>query len=114
MRRAARSLIARAPDYAFSTRLRENELMPVSAKVDWAVRAAVELAVAGGDLVKGEQLSQAQGIPLKFLENILIELRQAGLIRSQRGPEGGYWLARSPAEIIGCRVVPAGGGGVRG
>ena len=81
--------------------------MRVSAKVDYAVRAAVELAAAGGDLVKGEQLSQAQGIPLKFLENILIELRQAGIVRSQRGPEGGYWLGRSAAEISVADVIQA-------
>jgi Rrf2 family protein len=79
----------------------------VSAKVDYAVRAAVELAAAGGELVKGEQLSESQDIPLKFLENILIELRQAGLIRSQRGPEGGYWLARSADEISVADVIRA-------
>jgi Rrf2 family protein len=79
----------------------------VSAKVDYAVRAAVELAAAGGDLVKGEQLSQSQDIPLKFLENILIELRQAGLVRSQRGPEGGYWLGRSADEISVADVIRA-------
>jgi Rrf2 family protein len=85
----------------------ENPGMRVSAKVDYAVRAAVELAAAGGDLVKGEQLSEAQGIPLKFLENILIELRQAGIVRSQRGPEGGYWLGRSAAEVSVADVIRA-------
>src|SRR2546423_15580270 len=84
--------------------------MRVSAKVDYAVRAAVELAAAGGDPVKGEQLAQAQQIPLKFLENSLIELRQAGLLRSQRRPEGGHWLARSPAPRSGPPGVPAGRG----
>src|SRR3954447_18129267 len=81
--------------------------MRVSAKVDYAVRAAVELAAAGGDLVKGEQLSAAPNISLKFLENILIELRQAGLIRSQRGPEGGYWLGPSAAQISVADVIRA-------
>ncbi len=81
--------------------------MRVSAKVDYAVRAAVELAAAGGDLVKGEQLSQAQAIPLKFLENILIELRQAGLVRSQRGPDGGYWLGGPAGEISVADVIRA-------
>jgi len=75
--------------------------------VDYAVRAAVELAAADGELVKGEHLSQAQAIPLKFLENILIELRQAGLVRSQRGPEGGYWLGRPAAEISVADVIRA-------
>ena len=74
--------------------------MRVSAKVDYAVRAAVELAVVAGEgPVKGDRIAQAQKIPLKFLENILSELRRAGMVASQRGAEGGYWLAK-PAEAI--------------
>src|SRR4051794_41859973 len=62
----------------------------ISAKADYAVRAALTLAAASDDRpVKGERISEAQGIPLKFLENILIDLRQAGLGGSPRGPEGG-------------------------
>jgi Rrf2 family protein len=72
----------------------------VSAKVDYAVRALVELAAAGGDRpVKGEAIAAAQGMPLRFTENILGELRRAGLVASQRGAEGGYWL-RVPAGSI--------------
>ena len=81
--------------------------MRVSAKADYAVRAALELAAAGGGPVKGERLAAAQDIPLKFLENILIELRHVGLVRSQRGPDGGYWLERSPAEITVAEVIRA-------
>ncbi len=81
--------------------------MRVTAKVDYAVRAAIELAATGDGHVKGEQIAEAQGIPLKFLENILGELRQAGLIRSQRGAEGGYWLARSPEEITLAEIIRA-------
>jgi Rrf2 family protein len=81
--------------------------MRVSAKVDYAVRAAVELAAADTPPVKGELLAQAQNIPLKFLENILGELRHAGLVRSQRGTEGGYWLARPPEEITIADVIRA-------
>jgi Rrf2 family protein len=77
----------------------------VSAKADYAVRAVVELAVSDGGPVKGERISQAQDIPLKFLENILLELRHAGLVRSQRGAEGGYWLARPPEEITLAEVI---------
>jgi Rrf2 family protein len=72
--------------------------MRVSAKADYAVRAALELAAHDGP-VKGDAVASAQGIPLKFLENILIELRHAGLVRSQRGPEGGYWLARPAGDV---------------
>jgi Rrf2 family protein len=77
----------------------------VSAKVDYAVRAMVELAAAGGGPVKAERLSQSQQIPLKFLENIMVDLRRAGLVRSQRGSEGGYWLARPAAEIAIADVI---------
>ena len=81
--------------------------MRVSAKADYAVRAAVELAAAPSGPVKGELISQAQEIPLKFLENILGELRHAGLVRSQRGTEGGYWLARPAGEITVADVIRA-------
>jgi Rrf2 family protein len=80
----------------------------VSAKVDYAVRAALELAAAaGGPPVKGERIAEAQGIPLKFLENILLELRHDGLVRSQRGPEGGYWLARPAEDIVIADIIRA-------
>ena len=81
--------------------------MRVSAKVDYALRAAAELAAADGGPVKGEQLAKAQGIPLKFLENILLELRHHGLVQSQRGAEGGYWLARPAREITLAEVIRA-------
>ena len=79
----------------------------VSAKSDYAVRALLELPQAGDGPVKGERLAQAQGIPLKFLENILIDLRHAGIVRSQRGAEGGYWLARSPDSVYVGEVIRA-------
>lgn len=81
--------------------------MRVSAKADYAVRAAVELAAADAGPVKGEVISSLQGIPLKFLENILGELRHAGLVRSQRGTDGGYWLARPAEEITLADVIRA-------
>jgi Rrf2 family protein len=81
--------------------------MRVSAKADYAVRAALELAAAGGGPVKGEAISEAQGIPLHFLENILGELRHAGIVQSQRGAEGGYRLARPAAEVTVADVIRA-------
>src|SRR3954468_22371724 len=81
--------------------------MRVTAKVDYAVRAAVELAAAGDGPVKGERIADAQKIPLKFLENILLELKHAGLVQSQRGAEGGYWLARPAGEIVLAEVIRA-------
>jgi Rrf2 family protein len=82
--------------------------MRVSAKADYALRAVLELAAAQGEgPIKGERIAQAQDIPLKFLENILLELRHDGLVASQRGTEGGYWLARPPEEITLAEVIRA-------
>jgi Rrf2 family protein len=81
--------------------------MRVSAKADYAVRAAIELAASGAGPLKGERIATAQDIPLKFLENILLDMKQAGLVRSQRGPEGGYWLSRAPEEINIADVIRA-------
>ena len=81
--------------------------MRVSAKVDYAIRACAELAAAPPGPLKREQISTAQEIPPKFLENILLELRHAGLVSSQRGAEGGYWLARPAAEISLADVIRA-------
>jgi Rrf2 family protein len=82
--------------------------MRVSAKTDYALRAAVELAAAEGDApVKGERLATSQGIPLRFLENILLQLRHAGIVESRRGAEGGYRLARPAAEITLADVIRA-------
>jgi Rrf2 family protein len=83
--------------------------MRISAKADYAVRAAAELAAARpeGVPVKGEVLAAAQGIPQKFLENILADLRHAGLVRTRRGVEGGYALTRPAAEIAVADVLRA-------
>lgn len=80
--------------------------MRVSAKVDYALRAMLELAAAGG-LVKAEQLATAQAIPRKFLESILLQLRHAELVASQRGVEGGHALARPASEISVADVIRA-------
>jgi len=82
--------------------------MRISAKVDYAIRAALELASAGDDEpVKGDDISEAQDIPLKFLENILGELKHHGIIASRRGAHGGYWLAKPADEVSLGDVVRA-------
>lgn len=83
--------------------------MRITAKADYAVRAAAELAAveAGGVPVKGEVLARSQGIPQNFLENILTELRRAGIVRTRRGADGGYQLARPGAEITVADVLRA-------
>jgi Rrf2 family protein len=91
--------------------------MRLSARADYALRAAIELATADGSHVTAEQLARAQKIPGKFLEAILTQLRRAGLVRSQRGPEGGFWLARPAEDISLADIIRAIDGqlvGVRG
>lgn len=105
--------------------------MRLSARVDYALRAAVELAALSIDetadgegstsengrptaardaaprptLLTAEQIARAQDIPPKFLESILLQLRRGGIVNSQRGPEGGYWLARPAEEISLAEVI---------
>jgi Rrf2 family protein len=92
--------------------------MHVTAKADYAVRAVVELANSKQDSPrKVDEVAQAQGIPVSFLENILTQLRSSGIVRSQRGPEGGYWLARPAEEVNLAQIIRAVEGplvGVRG
>ena len=92
--------------------------MHVTAKADYAVRAVIELAGSGqGSPRKVDEVAQAQGIPVSFLENILTQLRSSGIVRSQRGPEGGYWLAQPPEQVNLAQVIRAVEGplvGVRG
>jgi Rrf2 family protein len=80
--------------------------MRVTAKVDYAIRALVELAAAGSDRpMKGDAIAVAQQIPMKYCENILAELRVAGVVASRRGADGGYWLARPAAEVPLAEVI---------
>lgn len=80
----------------------------MSAKADYAVRAAAELAAAGNDRpLKRDQISQRQKIPSKFLETIMLELKHAGIVKSTRGAEGGYALARPAADISVADVIRA-------
>ncbi len=92
--------------------------MHVTAKADYAVRAIVELAGSSQDSPrKVDEVAQAQSIPVSFLENILTQLRSSGIVRSQRGPEGGYWLAQPPEEVNLAQIIRAVEGplvGVRG
>jgi Rrf2 family protein len=82
--------------------------MRISAKADYALRAALELASAGEDEpVKGERIAEAQDIPLQFLEHILLELKHARLVQARRGAQGGYWLARPADEVTLADVIRA-------
>ena len=81
--------------------------MHISARSDYAVRACVVLAASADGPTKGEAVAAAQHIPAKFLEAILGALRQAGLVNSRRGADGGYWLARPAGEIMVADVIRA-------
>jgi len=88
--------------------LAKGATMRISAKADYAVRATVELAAAPDEKpVKAELIAGAQGMPLNFLENILSELRNAGIVRSQRGADGGYRLARGADRITIADIIRA-------
>jgi Rrf2 family protein len=89
----------------------------ISARGDYAVRAALSLAAAYPGLLSAQAISQQQEMPHKFLEAVLADLRRAGLVRAQRGAEGGYMLTQPPTEISVGAVLRAVDGplaGVRG
>ena len=86
--------------------------MRITAKVDYAVRATSELAAHAAthghrSPMKGEAIATAQAIPVRFLESILAELRRSGIVGSQRGSDGGYWLARPATEVSVADVIRA-------
>lgn len=81
--------------------------MRVSARSDYAVRAVIEIAAAAPNLVKADQIAEAQHIPIKFLENILSDLRRAGIVRSKRGADGGYVLGFAAEDLSVAHVMRA-------
>jgi Rrf2 family protein len=81
--------------------------MHISARGDYAVRAAVALAAAHPGTVSAQTLATEQDMPRKFLETILADLRRAGLVQSTRGVDGGYTLGRPPTEIMVGDVLRA-------
>ena len=84
----------------------QNQPMHITAKAEYAMRALLTLAAQTDDApVTADRLAEAQSLPVKFLENILVDLRRSGLVRSQRGAEGGYRLARPANEIAAADVL---------
>ena len=81
--------------------------MRTTAKADYAVRAAVELAASDGSPVPADRIAEAQNIPANFLENILLDLRRAGIVESRRGAAGGYLLSKPAKQIVVADVVRA-------
>ncbi|MEV0597814.1 Rrf2 family transcriptional regulator [Streptomyces sp. NPDC050315] len=81
--------------------------MQISAKADYAVRSLVELAADSARPLTCESIASSQDIPFRFLKSVFRDLRTAGLVRSQRGCEGGYWIARDAASISVAEVMTA-------
>lgn len=83
--------------------------MRISAKTDYAIRAALEMAARSSvaELVKADAVAEAQQIPLRFLLSILNELRHAGIVESRRGQDGGYRLALPPERITVADIIRA-------
>ena len=82
--------------------------MKLSTKARYALRATLELALREGDgPVHLRHIAKAQDISPKYLEQLAMPLRNAGLVRSERGPTGGYELARPAATITALDVVQA-------
>ena len=80
--------------------------MKISTKSRYGTRAVLEIALnRGGDKLTRKQISRNQEIPSSYLENILISLKTKGIIRTIRGPKGGYELAKKPEEITIFEIV---------
>jgi len=80
----------------------------ISAKSDYAIKAMVELSrVPPGTMLTAHDIADRQQIPLRFLLNILADLRRVDLVDSRRGPTGGWWIVRPAAEISAADVVRA-------
>jgi len=81
--------------------------MRISARTDYALRVLVSLASDASRPLTCEGIAEQQGIPYRFLKSVVRDLRLAGLVRSQRGCEGGYWIGREAASISLADVVGA-------
>lgn len=79
--------------------------MRLSARVDYALRAVLELARGGQSPITADRIARAQEIPPKFCESILLQLRRGGVVYAQRGPEGGYWLAKPASTLTLLEII---------
>jgi Rrf2 family protein len=79
--------------------------MRLSARVDYALRAVIELSRGGESPITADRIARAQEIPTKFCESILLQLRRGGIVYAQRGPEGGYWLAKPTSSLTLIEII---------
>jgi Rrf2 family protein len=82
-------------------------VMRVSARADYAIRLVVAMAARPDEVLARESLAQSEGLPVKFVDHVLRQLRDGGLIESRRGRNGGYLLARPAEQITLADVVHA-------
>jgi len=99
--------ISHGESVEISRNRRENRAVKVSAKVDYAIQALVEIALATSrdSLVSADEIATKHSIPNKFLEGILTNLRKSGIVNSYRGPSGGYELAKAPETIKVADII---------
>lgn len=103
--------------YIRGARAGHDSQVQISARGDYAVRAALSLAQAYPALMSAQAIAQEQDMPRKFLEAVLADLRRAGVVRAQRGAEGGYTLSHPPRDVAIGQIIRAVDGplaGVRG
>jgi Rrf2 family protein len=79
--------------------------MWITRKTDYATRAVLALAIADGEALNAQELSRRVVVPESFMKQILMQLRDAGVLRSERGPSGGYRLNHKPSDLTMERVV---------
>lgn len=96
-----------APDREGTAGWHNLPQMRVSARADYALRAVAELAVAGESRLTREMIAERQGVPVEFLESVLLGLKHAGIVQSQRGAGGGFRLARPATQISLGDVIRA-------
>ncbi len=84
--------------------------MKLSLKATYGILASVDLALhrnGDGSPVQAKSIARRQGIPVRFLEQVLTTLKKAGVVDSQRGAQGGYVLSRNPADVSLAEIVEA-------
>jgi Rrf2 family protein len=82
--------------------------MKVSQRVTYGILAAVDLAINGKEMpVQARAIARRQGIPVRFLEQVLHAMKKAGLVESQRGAQGGYLLTQGPARLSLADILEA-------
>ena len=82
--------------------------MKVSLRSTYGIMAAVDLALQGDSIpIQAKAIARRQGIPARFLEQVLHAMKKAGLVSSQRGAQGGYVLSKKPSDVSVAEILEA-------